>query len=160
MDEYKKSPTSPAIGPLEHAGTQVRMARRTSFSSAHLYSQPAFSEAQNRETFGRCFTPHGHGHNYVLEAFFDGPIQDAHGMLVNLIDIDQVLKAVVDPLDHQHLNFDIAYFKDKIPTTEIIAQYCFRELLARLNASFANVPISLCKVRLYELDDLFVEYSE
>lgn len=145
---------------LEHAGSMVRMARWTSFSCAHLYSQPRFSDQENRAVFGRCYTPHGHGHNYVLEAHLEGCIDSRTGLLINLLDIDRALKIVVDPLDHQHLNFDVPYFKDKIPTTEVLAQYCFRELRSHLATAFPDVGLTLLKVRLFEADDLYVEYSE
>lgn len=156
----KTEAAPPISSKLEHAGSLTRMARRIGFSSAHLYSQPRFSEAENRTAFGKCFTPHGHGHNYILEAFVEGPIDVQTGMLINLIDIDKVLKDVVGPLDHQHLNFDITYFQDKIPTTEVIAQYCFRELHTKLKAAFPQLSLKLYKIRLFEMDDLYVEYSE
>jgi 6-pyruvoyltetrahydropterin/6-carboxytetrahydropterin synthase len=136
------------------------MARRISFSSAHFYNHPKFSKEKNERVFGRCFTEHGHGHNYILEAFLEGPINAQTGLLVNIIDIDKVLHQVVDPLDHQHLNFDIPYFKSRIPTTEAIAQYCYREVAARLATAFPGVEMKLYKVRLYEMDDLYVEYAE
>lgn len=145
---------------LEHSGSLTRMARKVGFSCAHLYNQAKFPEAENRRVFGRCYTEHGHGHDYVLEAFFEGPIDPATGMLANLLDVDSVLKEVTDPLDHRHLNFDIPYFKTRIPTTEVIAQYCFREIAPRLKTAFPGVPLRLYKVRLYEMDDLYVEYSE
>ncbi len=145
---------------LEHGGSIARMARRVGFSSAHLYRQPNFSDEDNRRIFGRCFTAHGHGHDYVLEAFLEGPIDPSTGLLANLIDVDKVLKEVTDPLDHRHLNFDIAYFKDRVPTTEIIAQHCFRELAPKLKAAFPSAPLRLYKVRLFETEDLYVEYSE
>lgn len=145
---------------LEHGGSTVRVARRVWFSSAHRYHQEKFSTAENQRVFGRCNTEHGHGHNYILEAFLEGPIDPQTGMLVNLIDVDHAMKQVTDPLDHQHLNFDIAYFKDKVPTTEVIAQYCFRALRSQLARAFPGLNIQLYKVRLFEIDDLWVEYAE
>jgi len=135
------------------------MARRISFSSAHLYRQPKWSSELNAQVFGRCFTESGHGHNYTLEAFFEGPIDHETGLLINLLDVDQVMKKVIDPLDHQHLNFDIEYFRDVVPTTEVIAQYCFHQIESALRQDFPNVPVRLTKLRLFEMDDLYVEYQ-
>lgn len=140
---------------LENIGRAVILARKTEFSSGHLYHQPKFSEEKNKEVFGRCFTPHGHGHNYTLQAFFRGEIDGDSGMVVNLTDVDHVLKEVTDPLDHQHLNFDIPFFKTHVPTTENIARYCFDEIAKRIGA----IRMKLVKVRLFEMDDLWVEYS-
>lgn len=136
------------------------MARKVAFSSAHLYHQPKFSHDENQKVFGRCYTENGHGHNYVLEAFISGPIDSRTGLIVNLIDVDRALLAVTDPLDHQHLNFDIDYFKERIPTTEIIAQYCFRQIGIELAKEFPRANLKLEKVRLYETDDLYAEYAE
>lgn len=133
------------------------LSRRRLFSSAHFYHQPRFSEAENRAVFGRCFSEHGHGHNYILEAFIEGPIDSRTGLIMNVVDLDEILKEVTDPLDHQHLNLDIAEFRDVVPTTENIALYLREKLRARLPALS---PFKLVKLRLYETDDLWVEVEE
>lgn len=133
---------------------KARLARRVHFSSGHRYFNPEFSEEKNREIFGSCYSPYGHGHNYILEAYFEGPVDPQTGMVVNLRDVDQLLKEVTDPLDHHHLNFDIDEFKNKIPTTENIALYLYREIQAKMKDQDA---ISLYKVRLFEGDDLWVD---
>lgn len=135
------------------------VARRILFSSAHRYEQPQFSDAQNREIFGRCFTPYGHGHNYILEPHIVGPIDPVTGLVVNLTDVDELLTAVIQPLDHQHLNFDVPYFRDKVPTTEEIAAYCFQEVRAQMRQSVLFQGLQLVKVRLFETDDLWAEYG-
>lgn len=136
----------------------ARLARKAYFSSAHRYFNPALSEKENQEIFGSCFSPYGHGHNYVLEAYFEGPIDPATGMVMNLHDIDQILKAVVGPLDHHHLNFDIPYFKSIIPTTENIAKYLFENIQSHLQSSSFS-KVELYKVRLHENEDLWVDYG-
>lgn len=141
------------------SGKIVRMSRRANFSSAHLYSSDSFDEQQNRETFGKCFTEHGHGHNYLLEAFFEGRIDSKTGLIINLLDIDDLLKVLTDKLDHQHLNFDVPEFKSLVPTTENLARYCFREIENLRRANLPNVEIKLYKVRLFENDDLWAEYG-
>jgi 6-pyruvoyltetrahydropterin/6-carboxytetrahydropterin synthase len=139
------------------AGAVIRMSRLTSFSSAHFYKQNKWTEAENQATFGACFTPHGHGHNYVLEAFFEGPIDTKTGLLVNLIDIDRVLKKVTAPLDHHHLNFDVPYFAERVPTTEVMAQYLFDEIGKAQLQFLPEARLRLYKIRLFETDDIWVE---
>jgi len=38
-----------------------------SFAASHRLHCPELSDDENRETFGKCNNPHGHGHNYRLE---------------------------------------------------------------------------------------------
>ena len=41
--------------------------RRARFCASHRLNNPDLSSAENREIFGPCNNPHGHGHNYDLE---------------------------------------------------------------------------------------------
>ncbi|HEX4924124.1 MAG TPA: 6-carboxytetrahydropterin synthase [Bdellovibrionales bacterium] len=131
----------------------LRLARKVTFSSAHRYFNPAFSEDENKRIFGMCYTPYGHGHNYVLEAYFEGPVDPQTGMVINLRDVDLILKDVLKPLDHHHLNFDVPEFKSAVPTTENIAKYCFDRIAEKL----VGTPVRLSQVRLFEGDDLWVD---
>jgi 6-pyruvoyltetrahydropterin/6-carboxytetrahydropterin synthase len=131
------------------------VARRRLFSSAHFYAQQRFSRDENLQHFGRCYTAYGHGHNYVLEAFIEGPIDPDTRLVMNLSDLDHLLWKVTDPLDHHHLNFDIQEFKEKVPTTENIALYLKRELEKELQLSHPKLKLN--RLRLFETDDLWVE---
>ena len=133
----------------------VQMARKVFFSCAHRYASPLLTEEQNREVFGACFNPYGHGHDYVLEAYFEGSIDPVSGLIVNLVDIDRLLKDVVAPIDHRHLNHEIAYFKDVVPTTENLAAFLFHQV----ESAAQSMPVKLIKVRLYENEDLWVDYG-
>lgn len=141
------------------SGKVVRMARRATFSSAHLYSSQNFSKAENQTTFGKCFTEHGHGHNYILEAYFEGRIDEKTGLIVNLLDVDTLLKELTEELDHKHLNFDVEEFHSKVPTTENLAKYCFDKIEKLRSLQMPNIEMKLYKVRLFENDDLWVEYG-
>jgi 6-pyruvoyltetrahydropterin/6-carboxytetrahydropterin synthase len=133
------------------------LSRRITFSSAHRYFQKNFSEAENKKIFGRCYTVHGHGHNYILELTLGGEIDDITGMVINLTDVDHILKEVTDPLDHKHLNFDVPAFKELVPTTENIAKYCFEESVKYLiNLNVKNVQV--VRARLFETDTLWSDY--
>lgn len=123
------------------------------FSSAHFYEQKLWDEQRNREAFGACYTKYGHGHNYkVIAGFILNENSPSDSFLQKKRDSYQtILKKVCAVLDHQHLNFDIPAFADKNPTTENIALYLQEELLKVLPS---NVLKSL---RLYEMDDLWVE---
>ena len=40
--------------------------RRTHFNSAHRLHNPNWTDAKNREVFGKCNNANYHGHNYEL----------------------------------------------------------------------------------------------
>ncbi len=141
------------------AGKIVRMSRRASFSSAHLYSNKSFSEQENKTTFGKCFSENGHGHNYSLEAFFEGRIDAKSGLIINLLDIDDLLKVLTEILDHKHLNFDVPEFKELVPTSENLARYCFQKIEELRKAKLSHVEMRLYKVRLFETEDLWIEFG-
>jgi 6-pyruvoyltetrahydropterin/6-carboxytetrahydropterin synthase len=129
------------------------IARRRLFSTAHLYEQKTFSPEKNREVFGACYSKHGHGHNYVLEVFVEGPIDPETGLVINVNDLDTLMKTVVEPFDHKHISFDHPDFKDTVPTTENLAAHLsakVKEELAKLHPT-----LKLNRIRLFETDDLW-----
>ena len=50
------------------------LSRRYRFCASHRLHVDAFSNAVNQQTFGKCNNPVGHGHNYVAQVTFSGPI--------------------------------------------------------------------------------------
>jgi 6-pyruvoyltetrahydropterin/6-carboxytetrahydropterin synthase len=131
----------------------TRIARRKSFQCMHRYAVDKWTDEQNAAEFGACFTPHGHGHNYDLEVFFEGKVDAQTGMVVNLADVDALLKRVISPLEGKHLNLEVPEFKAQVPTTETLASYLAQSLIK--NMSFTGVR--LVKVRLYEYENLWVD---
>lgn len=121
---------------------------KSPFSSAHFYAQELWDEAYNRETFGPCYTPYGHGHNYVLEVGFH---IESDSVMQQKVYYAQLLKKLTDRLDHEHLNFVIPEFRVKVPTTENIALY----FLENLKLSVEESKIAF--LRLYEMDTLWTE---
>ena len=132
---------------------KAQLIRRVHFSSGHRYFNKNWSEEKNKEVFGLCYSSHGHGHNYILETYLSGSVQPETGMIMNLRDVDYFLKEVISPLDHKFLNEEVREFREKVPTTENIAQYCFDKLSEKLTS------VHLDKVRLFETEDLWVDYG-
>jgi 6-pyruvoyltetrahydropterin/6-carboxytetrahydropterin synthase len=125
------------------------------FSAAHRYHRPEWSDERNVATFGACANPHGHGHNYTLEATFVGTPDPDTGFAVNLTEVDAALKAVVvDRLDHQHINHAIEEFAPGrlIPTSENLVAWIWDRLVGKVRSG------RLVRLRLYENPDLFVDY--
>ena len=121
---------------------------KKTFCSAHFYTQQNWSEEKNLEVFGRCHTTYGHGHNYTFEVGFQTE--------PSLIYTDRqtyggILRALVHRLDHEHLNFVIPEFKNKVPTTENITLYFLDKLKEVLPAE------KIYSVKLNEMEDLWTE---
>ena len=106
--------------------------------------------------YGAAANPNGHGHNYVLEVTLNGAPDPVTGMVFDLKDLKHLLNtAVVEPMDHRFLNREVPPFDSVVPTTENVAV----EIWSRLSPHFANGPARLHNVRLYETDDLYVDYA-
>ena len=62
----------------------IQLTRTVRFSASHRYYRPEWSEERNREVFGACANPHGHGHNYLLEVTVEGEPDVETGFSVDL----------------------------------------------------------------------------
>jgi 6-pyruvoyltetrahydropterin/6-carboxytetrahydropterin synthase len=127
------------------------LARRKGFQCLHKYVVPEWTDSANSSTFGACFTPHGHGHDYELEVYLAGEVDPTTGMVLNLADVDRVLNEVVAGLDGKHVNLDVPELKGRVPTTERLAWYLFGKLKDRFQGA------TLVKIRLYEYEDLWLD---
>ena len=124
----------------------VRITRRATFAAAHILCREDWSDEKNREIFGACVTDHGH--NYVIEVTVGGAVDPGTGMVVNLKQIDAVLKReFIKAVDHRHLNRDVDFMRGIIPTAENIALAAF----GRLEPHFR--PARLLKVRVVETEN-------
>ena len=130
--------------------------RQVEFSASHTCRNPALSEAENQVLYGDEANLRGHGHNYRLEVTLEGEPDAVTGMVLDLKDVKDILnEEVVTPMDHRHLNHEVPPFDRVVPTTENLAV----EIWRRLQPRFQNSPARLSNVRLYETDDLYVDYA-
>src|SRR5690349_14617225 len=84
---------------------RVVLVRSYNFSSSHRYHRAEWTPEANRAAFGRCANAPAHGHNYRLTIEVSGAIERATGFLVDLPALDELVrKAIVDRLDHAHIN--------------------------------------------------------
>src|SRR5205814_8729158 len=94
------------------------LTRRYHFSASHRLHSSMMSDSENRETYGKCNNPHGHGHNYGLEVTVSGQVDPSTGMICNLVDLDScVEKGVLSRYDLENLNTRLE-FVVTVPTTE------------------------------------------
>ena len=129
--------------------------RKVEFSASHLCSNPRLSPEENFALYGEAANPHGHGHNYVLEVTLGGDPDPRTGMVFDLKQLKEIInREVVDPMDHRFLNREVPPFDTLIPTTENIAI----EIWSRLSAPLAEASARLHGIRLYETEDLYVDY--
>ena len=131
----------------------VYLTRKCEFSASHYYHNPKFSAEENQRLFGKCNNLNGHGHNYTLEVTVKGEVNRDSGFVVDLKQLKDVMnQEVMEVVDHRFLNHEVAEFKDEIPTTENLAVWIWARLAPALKVA------RLHRVRVYETQDLFVDY--
>jgi 6-pyruvoyltetrahydropterin/6-carboxytetrahydropterin synthase len=131
----------------------VLLTKRIEFAAAHRYYKPEWDEAKNRSVFGRCYNPPAHGHNYLLEVTVSGEVDPKTGMVINLFDLKRVLLTVIEEFDHKHLNLDMPYFAERIPTSENLARVLWTKLVEHKDIG------ELHAIRLYEDEDLYADVT-
>ena len=132
----------------------VLLTKRIEFAAAHRYYKPEWDEAKNVAVFGRCYNPPAHGHNYLLEVTVSGEVDPNTGMVINLFDLKRVLLGVLEEFDHKNLNLDMAYFVDRIPTSENLARVLWTKLVQQKDIG------DLHAIRLHEDEDLFADVTK
>ena len=131
------------------------LARKHQFSCVHKYQVDEWDDETNQKTFGPCFSKYGHGHNYTLEVWYSGPVDQETGMIVNLTVVDEMIRTALKSVDGKNLNSEVEYFSGKVPTTENLLSFVKSQLEQQLSL---NSPVSLHQLRLYESDDLWVDW--
>lgn len=133
---------------------QVIVTRRLRFNAAHRVNNPAFSEERNRELFGKCNNPNGHGHNYTLDVSVEGEVDPDTGYVMDLGRLKAIVeREVVDAVDHHNLNVDVPFMNGVIPTAENIVVKFWRILEPSV------APARLRRLVLWETENNYVEYT-
>ncbi len=105
---------------------------------------------------GKCENPHGH--NYKVQVTLQAATLDHAGLLLDFKDLKQVMKHVIDRLDHQMIN-EVPPFTEINPSAENLAQYFYQESKAKLHEVTAG-RVSVSKVTMYETDTTAATYWE
>lgn len=115
------------------------------FSASHRLHCPDYDDARNRELFGKCNNPNGHGHNYRLEVAVAVSLVADGTTAPALTTIESIVRtAVIDRLDHTHLNLDVDVFRSLNPSVENIARVChdwLREPLGAIGGELRSVTL-------------------
>jgi len=134
-------------------GRTVHLTKEIAFSAAHRLVNPAWSEEKNREVFGPCANPGGHGHNYRLQVTVRGTVDPATGMVVDLKRVKEVVhREFGAKCDHRDFNRDVEFMRGVIPTAENIVMRAWALIEPHLE------PGSLFRLRLYETDRNYVDF--
>jgi len=129
----------------------IYVTRRYRFSASHRLHAPSLSESENREIYGKCNNPYGHGHNYLLEVSAMGPVEARTGSAVNVGALDKlVANHILEAFDQHNLNAEVAAFASLVPTAENIALEVEKTLREHWEAAFSGQWPRLAKVRIYE----------
>lgn len=105
---------------------------------------------------GKCENPHGH--NYKVRITLAGRELDKAGLLLDFKLLKQVMRPVIDRIDHQMLN-DLDPFTEINPSAENIARYFFDETNRQMNEMTAGrVVVKDCTI--YETDTTAATYYE
>lgn len=125
----------------------VLLRQRCEFAASHRLHVPGLDEAANRELFGKCNNPNGHGHNYVVEPCVAiTPGAGAPPLTVPELEA-AVDRAILARFDHKHLNLDTVEFGEGglNPTVENISRVCYEllgeELGGRDGAELRSVTV-------------------
>ena len=108
----------------------------------------------NKQIFGKCNNPNGHGHDYYLELTVSGDVSPDTGMIINIEELDLEVHKVIDILDHKRLDIEIDYFINIRASGENIAKYLWDELVTVIPK-----PAYLYHIRLWETSENFFDYK-
>jgi 6-pyruvoyltetrahydropterin/6-carboxytetrahydropterin synthase len=133
----------------------MKLTRRYRFSASHRLHTEGLSDEANRELYGKCNNPFGHGHDYVLDVTVAGPIHPNTGQIVAPERLDRIVRdAVLRNVQHSNLNAQLPEFRHLPATTENLA-VVIRERLQSVwpaefpPAEFSQGPV-LTAIRLEE----------
>ena len=105
---------------------------------------------------GKCENPHGH--NYKVRVTLLGKELDETGLLLDFKLLKQVLRPVIDRIDHQMLN-DLEPFVTLNPSAENIARYFYDQTSQQLKEMTAGrVCVKDCTI--WETDATAATYYE
>jgi len=105
---------------------------------------------------GKCENPHGH--NYKVRVTLTGTELDATGLLLDFKQLKQVMRPIIDRIDHQMLN-DLEPFTELNPSAENLAKYFYDETNVQL-AGMTDGRVKMKDCTIWETDRATATYYE
>lgn len=128
----------------------IRVTRKYRLSASHRLHVVALSDAENREIYGKCNNPFGHGHNYEIAVSVGGVVDARTGRAVDIERLDELVRReVLEPFDHRNLNEELEAFRAVAATCENLGREITRRLKQNWEAVFPAGP-RLESVRIAE----------
>ena len=109
-----------------------------------------------RNYHGKCENPHGH--NYKVRVTLHGRELDEAGLLLDFKLLKQVMRPVVDRIDHQMLN-DLEPFTVLNPSAENIAKFFYDQTNVQL-AEMTRGRVRVKDCTIWETDTTTATYFE
>jgi 6-pyruvoyltetrahydropterin/6-carboxytetrahydropterin synthase len=118
-----------------------------------LFVRDSFAAAHRLEMYhGKCEALHGH--NFKVEALFQGEKVGAEGMLLDFAVLKGHLRDVLADLDHKYIN-EIPFFKERASSSEYLALYIYD----RLRELIGEGGVTVREVRVWESDNAYAAYG-
>ncbi len=105
---------------------------------------------------GKCENPHGH--NYKVRVTLMGTELDATGLLLDFKLLKQVMRPIIDRIDHLMLN-DLEPFTVLNPSAENLAKYFYDETNVQL-ARMTEGRVRMKDCTIWETDRATATYFE
>ena len=132
----------------------LKVCRRSTFNSAHRLFQPNWTDEKNDAVYGKCNNPNFHGHNYTLEVWVEGELDQSTGYLIDLKHLKTIIQTeIIERFDHRNLNLDCSEFATLIPTAENIAIVIYEILRNVLDPKYK------ISIKLWETENNMVFYD-
>ena len=131
----------------------IYLTRREYFCASHRLWSSKLSDEENMKLYGKCANTNGHGHNYTLIVTLKGKPNILTGMFINLVELKEIIEhEILSHVDHKHLNYDVPWLSDIVPTTEMLAVRFWERLCKKFPDDM------LYEITLYETDKNHVTY--
>jgi len=131
----------------------IYITRRMHFCASHRLHTDQLSDEDNIKTYGICNNPRGHGHNYTVEVTVRGEPNPITGMVIDLKELKEIIqKEIIVKVDHKHLNDDVEFFKNIVPTAENICIAFWKILIDKIPYG------ELYEIKVYETENNFAFY--
>ena len=118
-----------------------------------LFVRDTFAAAHRLELYhGKCEDLHGH--NFKVEALFQGEEVGPEGMLLDFAILKGHLRQIIADLDHKYIN-EIPFFRERASSSEYLAFYIYD----RLQKLLAQEVVTVREVRVWESENAYAAYG-
>jgi 6-pyruvoyltetrahydropterin/6-carboxytetrahydropterin synthase len=118
-----------------------------------LFVRENFAAAHRLESYhGKCESLHGH--NFRVEALFEGNQLGPEGMIIDFAVLKAHLRTILADLDHKYIN-EIDFFRERASSSEYMAVYIFN----RLNEMIVDQAVRVKEVRVWESENAYAAFG-